>query len=129
MSDEVKHKISGSHVLFLIIIFFSVFGCAGKKNRVDFFQNSSSDNTSEISSPYLFFWSLVSAADGDRCQMSPSCSAYSAESIKKYGFIEGYLMTCDRLLRCGRDEVRLSPRIKIQDDFLCLDPPHENKIR
>jgi putative component of membrane protein insertase Oxa1/YidC/SpoIIIJ protein YidD len=61
--------------------------------------------------------------------MTPSCSAYAAESIKKYGFLEGYLMTCDRLIRCGRDELNISPIVKSGDDRLCLDPPNENRIK
>lgn len=83
----------------------------------------------ESINPYMSVWRVISAADGDRCAMTPSCSAYAAESIKNYGFFEGYLMTCDRLIRCGRDELRFSPIIETGEDHLCLDPPNENKIR
>lgn len=76
----------------------------------------------------MYVWKFISAADGDRCAMTPSCSAYAAESIRSYGFFEGYLMACDRLIRCGRDELNHSPIIKTGDDHLCLDPPNENKI-
>lgn len=72
---------------------------------------------------HMAVWRLISAADGDRCAMTPSCSAYAVESIKKYGFLEGYLMTCDRLIRCGRDELNISPIIKSGDDRLCLTRP------
>lgn len=93
--------------------------CSGKHASV---QEEESFN------PYMSVWRLISAADGDRCAMTPSCSAYASESIKNYGFLEGYLMTCDRLIRCGRDELRFSPIIETGDDHLCLDPPYENKI-
>ena len=100
--------------------------CAGK---TDLDHEKALNYTHEESlNPYMSVWRLISAADGDRCAMTPSCSAYAAESIKKYGFFEGYLMTCDRLTRCGRDELNISPVIKSDDDRLCLDPPNENKI-
>ena len=38
-------------------------------------------------------------------------SEYSIRSFKKYGFLIGWMMTTDRLFRCGRDEVRLSPQV------------------
>jgi hypothetical protein len=38
-------------------------------------------------------------------------SEYSIGSFKKHGFLIGWMMTTDRLFRCGRDEVRLSPQV------------------
>jgi hypothetical protein len=35
-------------------------------------------------------------------------------------------MTFDRLLRCGRDELRLSPAIVVNDELLCYDPLENN---
>lgn len=44
--------------------------------------------------------------DGDRCEMIPSCSAYTAEVVDKHGWFMGWIMGCDRLIRCGGDETR-----------------------
>lgn len=61
--------------------------------------------------------------------MYPSCSAYSMEAIQKYGLIKGWVMTCDRLLRCGRDEVKLAPRVIIGGEAYCHDPVADNDFR
>jgi len=53
----------------------------------------------------------VSPIDGDRCPMYPSCSRYSQDAFHKHGLVMGWVMTCDRLLRCGRDELATTPRI------------------
>jgi putative component of membrane protein insertase Oxa1/YidC/SpoIIIJ protein YidD len=77
-------------------------------------------------SPITFYQRFISPADGNRCQMTPSCSAYSKESFNAHGFFLGWIMTCDRLMRCGRDETRLSPEILTPGGRLTLDPLSEN---
>jgi putative component of membrane protein insertase Oxa1/YidC/SpoIIIJ protein YidD len=47
------------------------------------------------------------------CPMYPSCSEYSRQDITRYGFAKGWVMTMDRLMRCGRDEAFTAPRILI----------------
>jgi len=54
-------------------------------------------------STYSFYKQYISPVDGDRCLMYPSCSAYSKEAFIKYGFFKGFIVTCDRLTRCGND--------------------------
>lgn len=50
------------------------------------------------------YQTLISPARrGLGCPMIPSCSSYAYEAFRSYGFIRGYLLTIDRLLRCGRD--------------------------
>lgn len=36
------------------------------------------------------------------CPMYPSCSAYAKEAFSKYSFEKAYMMSCERLIRCGR---------------------------
>ncbi|HRT27653.1 MAG TPA: membrane protein insertion efficiency factor YidD, partial [Syntrophales bacterium] len=45
-----------------------------------------------------FFRAYISAVDGDRCPMYPTCAAYSIQAFEKHGLIAGYLMTVDRLI-------------------------------
>lgn len=45
-----------------------------------------------------FYRQTISQVDGERCEMHPSCSAYSLEAIKMHGFFIGYIMTADRLI-------------------------------
>jgi putative component of membrane protein insertase Oxa1/YidC/SpoIIIJ protein YidD len=68
----------------------------------------------------------ISPIDGKHCPMYPSCSAYSVESFKKHGFLMGWMMTCDRLYRCGRDELRLSPEIRVNGEIRTYDPVENN---
>lgn len=36
-----------------------------------------------------------------RCRYEPTCSAYAAESIRRFGPARGLLLACWRLLRCN----------------------------
>jgi putative membrane protein insertion efficiency factor len=76
--------------------------------------------------PITFYQKFISPADGDRCRMTPSCSAYAREAFQAHGFFLGWIMTCDRLMRCGRDETRLSPGILTLDGRLTQDPLSRN---
>ena len=61
---------------------------------------------------FKFYRNYISPADGDRCGMYPSCSSYGEQAVKKHGFFMGWIMACDRLIRCGRDELHISPSVK-----------------
>jgi putative component of membrane protein insertase Oxa1/YidC/SpoIIIJ protein YidD len=58
--------------------------------------------------------------------MTPSCSAYAREAIAKHGPITGWILTCDRLMRCGRDEITQAKSIRINHTTLCHDPVANN---
>jgi len=36
-----------------------------------------------------------------RCRYEPTCSAYAAESVRRFGFARGSLLAAWRLLRCN----------------------------
>lgn len=44
---------------------------------------------------------LISPALPRRCRYEPTCSAYAAESIRRFGLARGLLLACWRLLRCN----------------------------
>ena len=73
-----------------------------------------------------FFQAHISQVDGDRCPMAPSCSSYARQAFEKHGPLMGWIMTCDRLVRCGRDEVRLAPQVTIQGETYTWDPVEAN---
>ncbi|MDZ7664891.1 MAG: membrane protein insertion efficiency factor YidD [Desulfotignum sp.] len=73
-----------------------------------------------------FYQTYISGADGNRCPMYPSCSHYAARALKKHGPVMGWIMACDRLLRCGRSETRLSPQVRAHGRSLTLDPVEAN---
>jgi len=60
------------------------------------------------------------------CPMYPSCSEYSRQAVEKHGFAVGWAMAMDRLLRCGRDELRRAPTILVHGEWKFYDPPSAN---
>ncbi len=62
------------------------------------------------------------------CAMWPSCSDYSRQAITRYGFLRGWVMTMERLMRCGRDETRLAPKILVKGLWKYHDPVEANAI-
>ena len=61
----------------------------------------------------------LSRQDGDACNFIPSCSEFTAQALKKKGFLIGTLMAADRLTRCHpfaggnykRNGIKLSDRV------------------
>lgn len=78
--------------------------------------------------PIRFYQRYISAADGDRCPMYPSDSAYAAQAIERHGWLKGWIMAADRLMRCGRDETRLSPAVNVDGRRRTYDPLEANDL-
>lgn len=68
----------------------------------------------------------LAAVRGGTCAMYPCSSGYSLECVEKHGLWIGWIMTCDRLLRSGRDELYLSPEITMNGRTFCYDPVEAN---
>jgi putative component of membrane protein insertase Oxa1/YidC/SpoIIIJ protein YidD len=68
----------------------------------------------------------LSAVRYGECPMYPSDSEYSLQSIQKHGMLVGWIMAMDRLMRCGRDETRLSPEVFINGKWKTYDPVEKN---
>lgn len=64
-----------------------------------------------VAAPIRLFQKYLSGADGHRCPMTPSCSSYALQAMQRHGALKGWIMSCDRLMRCGRDEVRRQPPV------------------
>lgn len=77
-------------------------------------------------SPLKRLQRFVSRADGDRCPMYPTCSHYAAQAFAQEGPLKGWVLTCDRLLRCGRDETRQARPIRVQGRQYAYDPLDAN---
>jgi uncharacterized protein len=50
-----------------------------------------------------FHQTVISPADGPRSHFIPSSSQYTLDAMKKYGFLKGFTMGCDRLMRENDD--------------------------
>ena len=64
--------------------------------------------------------------DGNRCQMYPSCSSYASKAIEKHGPALGWVVSMDRLVRCGRDEAKVSMQIRVKNGEWTYDPVKAN---
>lgn len=58
--------------------------------------------------------------------MYPSCSHYSRQAFERYNPIMAWILTADRLLRCGRDETRLSKPVIVQGRIRTKDTLADN---
>ena len=71
----------------------------------------------------------LSAVRSGQCPMFPSCASYSRQCVERFGPLVGWMMACDRLMRCGRDEMHLSPRVLVDGQWLIYDPVAANTPR
>ena len=61
---------------------------------------------------------LISPLLGDTCRYFPSCSDYSVESLKNFGFVKGSFLSLKRVLSChpwgsgGFDPVKKKIKVK-----------------
>jgi putative membrane protein insertion efficiency factor len=121
-----KHKL-----VYSIIFFFHLLTINPSMGSAEILkqEGTQSGRTSE-SAPFIFpiqiFRDFISGFDGDRCPMHPSCSRYAIDAVRKHGSVMGWIMTCDRLLRCGLDETRHTPPVRVGQRILSKDPVDNN---
>ena len=119
-------------LLYIFILFFFLYSPALSGEDPDtagdrpFLSGSAEKSENAFTYPVRFFKKYISGVDGDRCPMHPTCSRYCLNSVKKHGAVMGWIMTCDRLLRCGGDEIRTARQIKTQNDLYFYDPVENN---
>lgn len=68
----------------------------------------------------------LSAVRRGECPMAPSCSEFCKQAVQKHGIVAGWIMAVDRLLRCGRDELDIAPRVRIGGTWKAADPVENN---
>jgi len=122
--------------IFILFLFFAFFfkpvsaGFAGETPLAETNSQPSTQPTPNHSHPILyvldFYNKFISGVDGNRCPMYPSCSTYTREAFQKHGLFMGWIMSCDRLVRCGRDEVKLSPQVRVNGQKQSYDPLTNN---
>lgn len=127
MRIVLNKKMTLHHIIFL----FLVFAIIPSNGRAESSKRESIQHRQEFeSTPFVFsiqvFRNFISGADGDRCAMFPSCSTYALEAVRRHGSIIGWVMTCDRLMRCGLDETRHTPPVRIGRRILSSDPVENN---
>ena len=97
------------------LIIFPIILCAGAYTEpwgkdaqlVHFQKEAPKPSQSKFRSPgqlvaeqvIRFHQTVITDVDGPRSHFRPTSSKYALDAIRKYGFLEGYLLSCDRLLR------------------------------
>ncbi len=75
-----------------------------------------------------FHQQVISPVDGPRSHYRPSSSQYMREAMHNYGFIKGFFMGCDRLLR-ENDEKWVYRTIEENGQTFKYDPATQDKSR
>ena len=74
--------------------------------------------TSTLIKLITFYKYLVSPLIGHSCRYLPTCSEYSIEALKKFGFFKGLSLSLKRILSChpwsngGFDPVKKNIKVK-----------------
>lgn len=116
------HVIVSSFFCSLIFLFS---GCSTHKPSTETAINDDSP-ASQIIHLYQGPLNHLESVRHGGCPMYPNCSAYGLSAIKKHGPLIGWLMTFDRLMRCGLDETRLSPEVLVKGDWKYIDTLEHN---
>lgn len=69
-----------------------------------------------------FHQEVISPADGPRSHYLPSSSQYTLEAMRKHGFVQGYFMGCDRLMRENSEAWVYRTKVDASGYSMKLDP-------
>lgn len=85
------------------------------------------NNTAKVTNDYIgFYQNYISGIRGQSCPMYPSCSRYGIESFRNNNFLNAFLLTSDRLIRCGHDYQNYSFTLS-NDGIKILDVPENSQ--
>jgi len=119
-----------SAVIGLCLLVVTCLGLPALPAGADFVPPLPDPNSTKIpadrQSPLERLQQFISRADGLRCPMYPTCSHYARQAFAEKGALMGWVLTFDRLLRCGRDENRLAPPINVHGVRYAYDPLESN---
>lgn len=122
MTTKSLRNVNIQITLWMVVFVFTIFNFITAAAADDLTE----DDASFLASPFTLYQSTISKADGQRCPMYPSCSHYAAQAVERHGKILGWLLTADRLLRCGRDETRRVPKVMVNGNRRAYDPLEAN---
>ncbi len=115
------------HTILLVILILStdvvIFSCAYAPKET--ISSAESDQGGIHDGVIGFYRGPLNHLSGVRrgsCPMHPSCSQYSRQAVQRYGLTTGWVMTMDRLMRCGRDELKVAPRVFVDGTWKHYDP-------
>jgi putative component of membrane protein insertase Oxa1/YidC/SpoIIIJ protein YidD len=112
-------------MILVLILLMTITSCTYSRS----IQNQANQATNPVSWIIDFYrgpLDHLSAVRYGECPMYPSDSEYGLQSIQKHGMLIGWIMAMDRLMRSGRDEIRLAPKILINGKWKSFDPVESN---
>jgi len=71
-----------------------------------------------------FHQNILSPVDGPRSHFRPSSSQYMLLAMRKKGFITGFIMGCDRLIRENDDDWVYNKILNEEGKLMKYDPPY-----
>lgn len=124
-----------NYLLFLLIIFnclvYSISDGQSFTEQVDgksvttkntYFSASINKKESSTTDYIGFYQKYISGIRGQECPMYPSCSNYGLKTFSETNFVSAFVMTSDRLLRCGHDHNNYALTLR-SNGFRLLDYP------
>jgi len=75
-----------------------------------------------------FHQDVISPVDGPRSHFRPTSSRYMQLAMQRYGFMKGFIMGCDRLIR-ENDEEWVYRTVEIDGKIYKFDPAKVDKYR
>lgn len=117
-------------ILILCVILSHSFCFSQNKMNGPLFSNlnlSSDNEYGKVENSILTFYQkwISPIKGGNTCQMFPSCSQYAKVAFENYPVLFAFILTCERLLRCGR-ELDLYSVIVNNNELKFFDPVPDN---
>jgi uncharacterized protein len=125
-------------MIFRILLFFPLFAAATSGFQEPWGKDSNLKPTKKIEEKedsfpvkianaiIRFHQEVISPVDGPRSHYRPTSSTYMKLAMQRYGFIQGFLMGCDRLIR-ENDEEWVYRKIEIDGKIYKFDPARSHK--
>lgn len=109
-----------------LIMAFAILTSSACAKPMTSVANTTRVDMTSAAAPIHLFRTYLSGADGHRCPMTPSCSSYALTAIERHGAFMGWIMASDRLMRCGRDELKHSPAVVTRNGVRSRDTLENN---
>jgi putative component of membrane protein insertase Oxa1/YidC/SpoIIIJ protein YidD len=96
-------------------------------SNTTFFSTSIKSKESSATDYITFYQKYISDIRGQECPMYPSCSNFGLKSFKETGFAKAFVLTSDRLMRCGHDLENYALMLG-DSGFKNLDYPYYDRV-
>jgi putative component of membrane protein insertase Oxa1/YidC/SpoIIIJ protein YidD len=92
------------------------------KSSISFYSNILKKKEPPVTDYIDFYQKYISGIRGQECPMYPSCSNFGIKTFNETNFVAAFVLTSDRLLRCGHDRNNYSLTLR-PNGFKFIDYP------